>query len=69
MAFPRGRAGLHQISNQTDAAIRVLMISTMNQPEVVEYPDSGKLAANDARGETMLLCRPGETLDYWDGEE
>lgn len=69
VAFPRGEAGAHQVINRTETAIRVLMLSTMIQPEIVEYIDSGKLGARDAKGERILLARPGPTLDYWDGEE
>lgn len=68
VAFPRGDEGLHQVRNATDEPIRVLMLSTMLAPEVVRYPDSGKLAARGAKGEPVLLARPGPTLDYWDGE-
>jgi uncharacterized cupin superfamily protein len=69
VAFPRGEAGLHQVRNRTDAAIRVLMLSTLTMPEVVHYPDSGKFGVRNARGERVLMTRPGAMLDYWDGEE
>jgi uncharacterized cupin superfamily protein len=66
--FPRGKEGAHQVSNLTDAAIRVLMLSTLIAPEIVEYLDSGKIGARSARGERLMLGRPGPMLDYWDGE-
>jgi uncharacterized cupin superfamily protein len=69
VAFPRGEAGLHQVRNRTDAAIRVLMLSTLTMPEVVHYPDSGKFGVRNARGERVLMTRPGAMLDYWDGED
>lgn len=69
VAFPRGKAGPHQVINRTEAPIRVLMISTLIQPDLVEYIDSGKLGARSADGERILLARPGPTVDYWDGEE
>jgi uncharacterized cupin superfamily protein len=69
VAFPRGEAGLHQVRNRTDAPIRVLMLSTRIMPEVIEYPDSGKLSAHNARGERIAMTRPSGELDYWDGEE
>jgi hypothetical protein len=37
-------------------------------PELVEYRDSGKVGARDAKGERIFLSRPGPSLDYWDGE-
>ena len=67
--FPRGKDGAHQVSNRTDGPIRVLMLSSLIFPEVVEYLDSGKIGARDAKGERLLLSWPGPMLDYWDGEE
>jgi uncharacterized cupin superfamily protein len=69
VAFPRGDAGLHQVSNRTDAPIRVLMLSSMIAPDLVQYPDSGKVGARNAKGERIILGRPGPILDYWDGED
>jgi uncharacterized cupin superfamily protein len=69
VCFPRGKDGLHQVRNGTDAPIRVLMLSTMIMPEIVEYPDSGKVGARTASGERLLLSRPGPILDYWEGED
>ena len=69
VAFPRGEAGLHQVRNRTDVPVRVLMLSTLILPEVVEYPDSGKLAARNAKGERFVMTRPTGRLDYWDGED
>jgi hypothetical protein len=41
----------------------------MIAPEIVEYPDSGKVGARDAQGGRLLMSRPGPPLDYWDGED
>jgi uncharacterized cupin superfamily protein len=69
VAFPRGDEGLHQVSNRTEAPIRVLMLSTLIRPDLIHYPDSGKFGARDVKGERVLLSRPGPMLDYWDGED
>jgi uncharacterized cupin superfamily protein len=69
VCFPRGKAGAHQVSNRTDAPVRVLMLSTKIAPDLVEQVDSGKVGARSVTGEQILLARPGPTLDYWDGEE
>ena len=69
VAFPRGKAGAHQISNPTDEPIRVLMLSTLIKPDIVEYLDSGKVGARNVDGERIMLGRPGPELDYWDGED
>ena len=55
--------------NRTDAPIRVLMLSTKIMPEVLEYPDSGKIGANNANGERIMMTRPEARLEYWDGDE
>ena len=68
VCFPRGKDGLHQVRNATGAPIRVLMLSSRNMPDIVEYPDSGKVGARSVAGERILLSRPGPILDYWDGE-
>jgi uncharacterized cupin superfamily protein len=57
------------VSNRTDSPIRVLMLSTLITPDIVEYLDSGKIGARSAKGERIMLSRPGPMLDYWDGED
>jgi uncharacterized cupin superfamily protein len=41
--FPAGADGAHQLVNDTDAPARFLAISTHGQPDVVLYPDEGKI--------------------------
>jgi uncharacterized cupin superfamily protein len=69
VAFPRGKEGFHQVRNETDTPVRVLMLSSTIRPDLVEYPDSGKVGARGVAGERILLSRPGPLLDYWDGED
>lgn len=40
--FHRGPAGTHGLRNDTDEAARVVFISTVSDPELAVYPDSGK---------------------------
>ena len=68
VAFPRGERGAHQISNRTNAAIRVLMLSTLLSPDVIEYLDSGQISAVDATGKRFFRMMRGESAEYWDGE-
>ena len=68
VCFRRGKDGLHQVRNDTHTPIRVLMLSTRFEPDLVEYPDSGKVGARSLSGERLLMSRPGPVLDYWDGE-
>lgn len=75
VACPIGRAGAHRIDNRTDEPVRVLVVSTMVGPDVVEHLDSGKvLARSFAPGDdppadaVTLLGRPEDNLDYFEGE-
>jgi uncharacterized cupin superfamily protein len=43
--FPRGPEGGHQIRNDGDAAARVLIVAAHAEPDVAEYPETGKVAA------------------------
>ena len=67
-AFPRGTDGAHQLRNDTDAPIRVLMLSTLLAPDIVEYLDSGKVSAVDAKGERLFREFRGPAAEYWEGE-
>ncbi|MCG8693888.1 MAG: cupin domain-containing protein [Minwuiales bacterium] len=66
----------HQIINTGDGDLRYLAISTMSQPEVVEYPDSGKFATismvpedgNYLAARILYVGRTENSLDYWEGE-
>ena len=68
-AFPRGKEGAHQIINRTDSPIRVLMLSSMVGPDIVDYLDTDKVFATNVEGTPIMLARPGPTVDYWEGED
>ncbi len=70
MIFPRGPDGAHQLINHTDSVSRVIMFSTLVEPEIAQYPDSGNIGVfaarreGDEQGLTMFL--DGEaTADYF----
>lgn len=74
-AFPADESGGHEIANDGDEPLRYLLVSTMNDPDVAVYPDSGKFgvfvgAPPGRRGERSLhgYYRVGDDVDYWDGE-
>jgi len=69
VCFPRGKAGAHQVWNGTDSPVRVLMLSTLIAPDIVEYLDTGKVGARSVAGDPIMFGRPGPALDYWEGEE
>jgi uncharacterized cupin superfamily protein len=71
VSFRRGERGGHQLVNRTDETIRFLAISTNGDPDLVIYPDSGKLGAAErqpAGGGLSAWFRIGDAVDYYDGE-
>jgi len=71
--FHPGREGAHQLINRSDEPVRFLIVSSPAEADVVEYPDSGKVAARGgqfgAPGALALMFRADNTVDYFDGEE
>jgi uncharacterized cupin superfamily protein len=74
---PPGPEGAHQIVNTGSSSLRYLALSTAEDPEVAEYPDSGKygVIAGRPRGGRMqdaafhaFAFKEG-AVDYWDGED
>jgi uncharacterized cupin superfamily protein len=48
LAFPRGPRGAHGYENRTDSAVRLLMVSEQNAPNVSVYPDTNEVGIFDA---------------------
>jgi len=69
VAFPRGKDGAHQIANRTDEPLRILMLSTLLLPDIIEYLDSGKIAAVDAQRNRLFRAFRGADAEYWEGED
>ncbi|HEY7965938.1 MAG TPA: cupin domain-containing protein [Solirubrobacteraceae bacterium] len=70
VAFPRGEAGAHQIANRSEAVVRFLAVSTSGEPDIVLYPDAGKVAAAERREDGAGFGRVffvEQSVDYWDG--
>lgn len=74
---PPGADGAHQIVNNGSGVLRYLALSTVEDPEVVEYPDSGKygvIAGRPVGGRPLdakfhAFAFKKDAVDYWDGEE
>ena len=45
VSFPRGPEGGHQIRTDGDTPARVLIVAAHAEPDVAEYPETGKVAA------------------------
>ncbi len=75
VACPAGPHFAHQFYNDTDEPLRMLAVSTMQDPEVVEYPDSAKLGvaagfagAAESDGGLQAWLPKGAAVEYWEGE-
>jgi uncharacterized cupin superfamily protein len=76
VACPTGRAGAHRIDNRSGEPVRVLIVSTMNAPEVNEYPDTGKVWVRDYvpgterpdSSDLDTVLRADATVDFLEGE-
>jgi uncharacterized cupin superfamily protein len=70
VCFPEGPEGAHQVLNDTDAPIRVLIVSTKVSPDTAVYPDSGKVGVwSGHETDRGRIFRIASEVDYWDGEE
>ena len=77
ISLPPGRDSAHQIVNDSKGPLRYLAVSTMELPEVVEYPETGKygLMAGTSGGRPPTadsirhFTRVKDGVDYWDGED
>ena len=66
--FPKGPAGAHQIRNDTDEPVRLLMWSNMVVPSISAYPDSDKVGIwTGVKGENLMVVRSSH-VDYYHGE-
>ena len=71
VAFLRGEHGAHQLVNRTDRIVRFLAFSTSGEPDVVVYPDSGKVGAFERLPEgdgLRAMFRLADAVDYFEGE-
>jgi hypothetical protein len=77
VTLPAGAAHAHRVLNESDADFIYLCLSTMEAPDVVLYPDSGKIgvfvgAAPGGRPERSTLKRyldASAEIPYWRDEE
>ena len=76
VAMPARAQSAHQIVNDSEAVLRYLCFSTMEAPDVMVYPDSGKVGifggaapggVKEKRTFSKFLRGDAE-VDYYDGE-
>ncbi len=74
VAFPRGEGGAHQLINRRDEPVRFAIVSEMVGPDLVVYPDSGKVGARERppgsldRGLALSFFER-DAVDYFECEE
>lgn len=75
LIFRSGPDGAHQVVNSGDSEARILMISTMLEPDIAEYPDTGKIGlfagrAPGGQGQARLwkFVDGSAEVGYFDGE-
>ncbi len=77
IAVPPGPATPHQIRNDGETDLRYLAVSTMEEPDIVECPDSDKIGimagsppGGDRAARTLTIYLPrSAAVDYWAGED
>ena len=77
VAFPADERGAHRLVNESDEPVRFLLVSTMVEPDVTVYPDSGKFGAyagappggDEDERVVSGYWRLDDDVDYWEGEE
>jgi uncharacterized cupin superfamily protein len=73
VACPAGGEYPHQLINTGVSELRYLVVSTMDFPDICEYPDSNKVgayatAAVGAPAGFRALYVRDKNVDYYDGE-
>jgi uncharacterized cupin superfamily protein len=70
VSFPPGGPA-HQLINHTEETFQYLAMSATYGHDIVEYPDSGKVAAAVGAPPTgkRFVFKKDHQADYWEGEE
>ena len=66
--FVRGPEGAHQVRNDSDETIRIMMFSTVIHPTSTVYPDSDKIGIWTGTKEDNVMVRRSSAVGYYDGE-
>lgn len=66
--FPTGPEGAHEVRNDTEDTVRVLMFGNVTYPTVSVYPDSDKIGVWTRTEEDNRLFRRETSVEYFDRE-
>lgn len=72
VALPPDERGGHRVVNDSEGAVRYLMVSTMNEPDVTVYPDMGKIGVfsgsppgGEDERDVHGYYQRDDDVDYW----
>ena len=69
LCFPEGPTGAHQLLNQSEGAVRLIIFSTpTGRPMSAFYPDDDTVLVRVSDHEGFLFRLSDQIEDYWDGE-
>lgn len=75
VALPAAEEGGHRVVNDSSGPLRYLLVSTMHEPDVTVYPDSGKIGVfvgappgGDSERPIHGYYRLADTVEYWADE-
>jgi uncharacterized cupin superfamily protein len=68
VCFPAGPDGAHKLTNNGDADVRMLIVSTANLPAVAVYPDSDKIGVWTPGRIDNIMVRRESGVGYYDRE-
>ena len=75
VSFPVGRRGAHRVENRSDAPVRILLVSTMIGPDVVEHIESEKVyarsyppGADPPPDAVEVMVKREDSRDFFEGE-
>jgi len=76
VALPAGEGSAHRVINDGDDPLRYLAVSTMDDPDVIRYPDSGKVGVyagsppgSEEPRSVHGYFREDDAVDYWLDED
>lgn len=72
IGFPVGEEGAHQLLNRSEEPVTFLAISSSGRPDVIVYPDSGKLGVGERLpkgGGLRGFFLQEDAVDYWTNED
>ena len=68
VCFREGPEGAHAVRNEGEEPLRVLLLSTKQQPDISVYPDSDKIGVWSGNADDSKLFVRADAVPYFRGE-